>query len=374
MGDDRPVASSWLDFLETFMSTYVCCRAPIVARPALWFCVLLALGLGLPRTAPAHAPAEDMVRAAEAFLVALDDGQRSQATFSFSDQQRKDWHFIPRTRQGLPLKEMTTSQRQLAYALLQTPLSHRGLMKSLHIMTLEKILHELEGEGGRFARDPELYYFSVFGTPSTSQSWGWRVEGHHLSLNFTVVNGHDVVSTPSFFGSNPAEVKQGPRKGLRVLGAESDLGRQLVRGLTPEQQEVAIIATEAPSDIINGPGRQAQPLKPEGLPASEMDDQQLQLLEDLVKEYVFRLRPELAQQDLRKIAEAGFKKLHFAWAGGLDAGQGHYYRVQGPTFILEYDNTQNNANHVHCVWRDFDNDFGEDLLKKHYQNDPHHQP
>ena len=352
------------------MSSFASRRATRTGR-CLCLMAWVASGLLSQHAAWAHAPAEEMEQSANALLAALDQGQRATATFSFSDQQRKDWHFIPRTRQGLPLKEMSTSQRQLAYALLQTPLSHRGLMKSLHIMTLERILHEIEGDSGRFARESELYYFSIFGTPSTTQTWGWRVEGHHLSLNFTVVDGHDIVSTPSFFGSNPAEVREGPRQGLRVLGAESDLGRQLVRLLTAEQREVAVFATAAPRDIINGPDRKAQPLKPEGLSASEMNDEQLEVLENLLKEYVFRLRPELAQRDLQRITKAGFKKLQFAWAGGLEPGQGHYYRVQGPTFILEYDNTQNNANHVHCAWRDFENDFGDDLLREHYQNDPH---
>ena len=299
----------------------------------------------------AHSPAEDMVKCARAFLAALDDGQRSQATFPFPDAERKNWHFIPKDRKGLPLKEMTTSQRQLAYALLQSPLSHRGLVKSLHIMTLEQILHDLEGKGGSFRRDPELYYFTIFGQPLLDQTWGWRVEGHHLSLNFTLLGGQQVVSTPSFFGSNPAEVKQGPRRGLRVLATEEDLGRQLVQSLSPPQRSAAIVASNALRDILNDPARRAQSLDPPGLPAHQMTDQQKEILEQLVKEYVFRLRPELAAEDLKRITQAGFDKLHFAWAGSVEAGQGHYYRVQGPTFILEFDNTQNDANHVHCVWR-----------------------
>jgi hypothetical protein len=310
-----------------------------------------------------------MVYTANAFLAALEPAQRAKATFPFKDNERGNWHFIPRTRQGLPLKEMTTSQRQLAFALLQSALSHRGSIKSLHIMTLEQILYELENQSAH--RDPELYFFSVFGTPSTTQTWGWRVEGHHLSVNFTLVGGDHVVSTPSFFGANPAEIKQGPRQGLRVLAAEEDLGRELAKSLTPEQQKVAIVATEAPSDIISTPDRKAQSLEPMGLAAKAMNPAQRDLLDQLIKEYVTRLRPELAEQDLKRIHEAGFDTIHFVWAGALQRGEGHYYRVQGPTFILELDNTQNNANHVHCVWRDFQNDFGEDLLRKHYEETPH---
>lgn len=347
---------------------------PSVHRANLWLCVALVALAGpvLTRPVRAHSPAEDMTEAANALLSALDSDQRSKATFSFADSERENWHFIPRSRRGLPLKQMGTAQRQLAYALLQSPLSHRGFMKSLHIMTLEQILHELEqGGDGRFERDPELYYFSIFGQPSNDRTWGWRVEGHHLSVNFTVVDGHKVVSTPTFFGSNLAEVRDGPRKGLRVLGAETDLGRRLVKSLRAGQQELAIISTTAPRDIINGPGRAAQTLKPMGLPAAEMNESQVEIREQLIKEYVHRLRPELAERDLKRIGQAGIEKTHFAWAGGLEPGQGHYYRVQGPTFILEYDNTQNDANHVHCVWRDFENDFGQDLLRRHYQQQEH---
>ena len=335
--------------------------------PRLILVGLVAIVVGcLVGTKPAlaHGPSAEMLEAADAFLADLDEAQRAKATFEFKDQERANWHFIPRERNGLPLKEMTDSQRPLAFALLQSALSNRGLMKSLHIMTLEQILHVMEN--GAAHRDPAAYYFSIFGTPSSKEAWGWRVEGHHLSLNFTVV-GHAIVSTPSFFGTNPAEVTEGPRKGLRVLGREEDLGRKLVHSLTSEQRSTAIISTDAPDDVINGPGRKAQPLEPVGLAATEMNDEQRGVLRQIVEEYIFRLRPQLAEQDLAKIEQAGFSKLHFAWAGSLERGQRHYYRVQGPTFILEYDNTQNDANHAHCVWRNYENDFGEDLLRKHYE-------
>ena len=337
----------------------------LLPRPILVGLLAVVVGcLVGTNLARAHGPSAEMLEAANAFLADLDEAKRDKATFEFKDQERANWHFIPRERKGLPLKEMTASQRPLAFALLQSALSNRGFMKSLHIMTLEQILHVMENEAAH--RDPAAYYFSIFGTPSSREAWGWRVEGHHLSLNFTVV-GHAIVSTPSFFGTNPADVKEGPRKGLRVLGVEEDLGRKLVKSLTSEQREVAIVTADAPRDIINGPGRDAQPLEPVGLPATAMNEDQLSVLHKLVEEYIFRLRPELAKHDLAEIEKAGFSNLHFAWAGGLERGERHYYRVQGPTFILEYDNTQNRANHVHCVWRDYKNDFGVDLLRKHYE-------
>ena len=329
--------------------------------------ILLGVLVATPAVpALAHPPAKGMAEAAQAFLASLDDEQKSIATFPFDSEQRSDWHFIPKERVGLALKQMRTDQRQLAYALLQTAHSHSGFNKSLQIMTLEQILYEMENQSPR--RDPELYHVSIFGTPSTKSTWGWRVEGHHLSVNFTLVDGKQIASTPSFFGTNPAEVKEGPRKGLRVLAVEEDLARKLAKSLTEEQRQVAIISDTAPDDIINGPGRDAQPLEPAGLPASKMEKAQVKLLTRLVREYVTRLRPRLAKRELNKIRQAGHDQLHFVWAGGLERGEKHYYRVQGPTFILEYDNTQNDANHAHSVWRDFDGDFGEDLLKKHYQD------
>jgi len=312
----------------------------------------------------AHSPAEAMAEAANAFLAGLDDQQQAIARFSFDDGERINWHFIPKERVGLPLKQMRTDQQQLAYALLQSAHSHVGFKKSLQIMTLEQILHEMENQSPR--RDPALYHVSIFGEPSITKTWGWRIEGHHLSVNFTLVDGKKVSSTPSFFGTNPAEVMEGPRKGLRVLAAEEDLARQLALSLNKEQTQVAIISDVAPDDVINGPGREAEPLEPVGLSASQMGKRQARILKRLVRVYVIRLRRELARESLKKIENEGYDQLHFVWAGGLQRGDKHYYRVQGPTFILEYDNTQNEGNHAHSVWRDFDGDFGADLLKQHY--------
>jgi hypothetical protein len=238
-------------------------------------------------------------------------------------------------------------------------------------MSLEDILKELE-QGKGPTRDPELYFVSIFGTPGAADVWGWRVEGHHLSLNFTVAEGQHISVTPSFFGSNPGEVRAGPRQGLRVLAAEEDLARQLVQSMSEEQRQVAIYTNAAPSDVITGADRKAHLLSPAGLSASKMSFSQVDLLRTLIKEYVFRYRPELAERDLKKIESAGLEKLFFAWAGATEVGQGHYYRIQGPSFLMEYDNTQNNANHIHAVWRDLESDFGEDLLRKHYDQDHQH--
>ncbi len=331
----------------------------------------LALALATV-TALAHSPAEEMAEAANNFLAALTPEQRAEAVYELQDGERLNWHFIPRERKGLPLKAMTPAQQHLAHGLLSSGLSNRGYVKATTIMSLESVLKEIE-QGKGPARDPERYFFTIFGQPEAKGTWAWRVEGHHLSLNFTVVDGEVAGATPSFFGTNPGEVREGPRKGLRVLGAEEDLGRQLVKSLSEEQRTVAILQTAAPQDVITSTNRHVQPLVPDGLPASKMTQAQKQNLSLLLSEYVSRHRPELAEMDMRKIQAAGLDKIHFAWAGGLEPGQAHYYRVQGPTFVMEYDNTQNNANHIHTVWRDFDHDFGGDLLRRHYEQTPHSQ-
>jgi len=235
-------------------------------------------------------------------------------------------------------------------------------------MSLEQILAELEGPNRKMARDPELYFVTVFGTPGSKGTWGWRWEGHHLAFNFTVVNGQ-VVGSPNFLGTNPAEVREGPRKGLRVLAVEEDLARALVKSLDASQRAAAVFTNTAPRDIITGADKRVKPLSPAGVSAAKLTKEQTANLQALVREYAQRVRPDVASRDLDKIAQAGWDKVHFAWAGPLDAGKGDYYRVQGPTFLLEYDNTQNNNNHVHAVWRDFDGDFGEDLLKRHYEQE-----
>jgi hypothetical protein len=322
-------------------------------------------------TATIHAgPGGEMAEAANNFLASLAPAQQAQAGFDFKDAERFDWHFIPKARKGLPFKEMSAAQRKLAHALLNSGLSQKGYAKAVTIMSLDQILAEME-QGKGPVRDPDLYYFTIFGKPGPGETWGWRVEGHHLSVNFVVRGDEVLAATPAFFGSNPGEVREGPRQGLRVLGEEETLGREFLLSLDEDQKRIAVIAAAAPSEIITGNARTAQLLVPPGLPASQMTTGQKSALMNLIRNYAFRHRVEVAEQDLKKIEAAGPEQLHFAWAGGFQPGQGHYYRVQGPTFLLEFDNTQNNANHIHTVWRDFANDFGDDVLRRHYEEVPH---
>jgi hypothetical protein len=306
-----------------------------------------------------------MTECAQRFLAALDDGQRGKATFPFDADERMNWHFIPKERKGLPLREMRPYQRHLASALLAAGLSQTGYIKAVTIMSLEDVLKIMENDSGE-NRNPEKYYFSVFGTPSDSDAWGYRVEGHHLSQNYTVVNGK-VVDGPSFFGANPAEVRQGPRKGLRTLAGEDDLGTELIHLLDEQQQKVAIVDPTAYKDILTAASRKAALQgQPSGLSGSRMNATQFDVLMTLVEEYARNVPAELAENRIARMNEAG-RNIYFAWSGGVNRGDPHYYRVQTPLFLIELDDTQDNANHIHSVWRDITGDFGQDLLRQHYE-------
>jgi hypothetical protein len=337
-------------------------------RNSLRQLTLLAAALCLlSPTARAASPGAEMAAAANNFLNALTPEQKAVAVIDLKSDERLNWHFIPKNdRKGLQVKDMTPSQRNLAHALLSAGMSQRGYSKAVTIMSLESILHEMEKGKGN-VRDAERYFVSIFGTPGDKGAWGWRVEGHHFSQNFTIVNGKEVASTPSFMGTNPGLVLEGSRKGLRVLGVEEELARTLVKSLNDEQKKSAIYTNVAPKDIITMADKKVSALPAAGIATTKLTKEQNEQLMKVIKEYIYRVRPDVADTDMAKIQKAGVDKITFAWAGGTEQGQGHYYRIQGPTFLLEYDNTQNNANHVHAVWRDFNGDFGQDILAQHYK-------
>lgn len=319
----------------------------------------------LPLVVRGHAPGEDMAVAARAWLATLDPALRAQAAYPFADAERENWHFIPRARQGVPFKAMAPAQQEAARALLATGLSAHGVLRVETIRGLEEILRAIEGAA---RRDSALYYVTVFGEPAEHGTWGWRVEGHHLSINLTVIEGHAIAATPLFMGANPAEVRlPGPARGQRALAEEEDLGRALVQSLDPAQLRTALLSATAPGEIVTGSDRQATLERPAGVSYAALTPPQQAQLGDLVRLYASRLRPELADAEMRKIADRGWHTLTFAWAGGHARGEPHYYRIHGPHFVIEYDNTQNDANHVHTVWRDFTGDFGRDVLRAHYQ-------
>jgi hypothetical protein len=311
-----------------------------------------------------------LVSAAKQFLATLPAEKRAKAVFEFNSDERMNWHFVPKVRGGLPYKEMDEVQQRAAVELLKTSLSAGGFKKIAVIRELEKVLHVIE-QGRGPARDTELYYFAFFGEPSESGVWGWRYEGHHVSLNWTSIKGKVIASTPQFLGSNPGEVRDGPMKGTRVLAVEEDLGRALVKSLTSDQSKKAIIGDKAPADILTANKRETGLLEEEGIFYSSLTQDQQGMLITLIREYANVQRPEMAKSRLDKIKKAGIDKVRFAWMGGLEKGEGHYYRIQGPTFLIEYDNTQNNANHIHTAWRDFKGDFGRDLIAEHYKSASH---
>lgn len=339
------------------------------------FAAAIALTLGL-RPAAAHDAGPQMAEIAKTFLGSLTPDQRAKASFKFEDEEeRTNWHFIPRERKGLPMKEMRPQSRLLAHALLSTGLSFRGAAKAQTIMSLEEVLYEMESSADeskrtatREKRDPEKYYVSIFGEPSATGTWGWRIEGHHVSMNFTLKDGQLVRATPSFFGSNPGEVRQGPLTGVRVLAREEELGRELAKSFSADQDKKAIISETPPKEMVTAAERKVNPLSPDGISEADMTDAQKKLLHDIVAEYLMRVRPDIAREAIDAENKTG-TPLHFAWAGSKERGQGHYYRLQGKTFLLEYDNVQNEANHVHSVWRAFDGDFGRDILGEHYKAD-----
>ena len=337
----------------------------------LLLALLLLPGLaetGVAQTAP---PTPTMLDAARTFLADLNPAQKSKAVLPFNSEERFRWFYTPVSRKGIPLKELSASQKLAGLALLRAGLSEKGYTKAEMIRKLEDVLRELERS---HARDPDLYFFTFFGEPSANSAWGWRYEGHHCSQNWTIVNGKLIGSSPQFFGANPAEVRDGPMKGTRVLSAEEDLGRSLVKSLSAAQRAEAVLNTSAPDDIVTTNQRKAAIKEDQGLAYSQLSQDQQGTLLALIEEYLNAQPQAEARQRLDKIRQAGFDRIKFAWMGGLEKGEGHYYRVQGSTFLIEYDNTQNNANHIHCVWRDFNGDWGEDLLADHYRNSPHHRP
>jgi hypothetical protein len=316
-----------------------------------------------------------MADAAGKLVAALTPDQKKVAMFPFDGTEREHWGFVPTeifARNGLTIGSMSAPQRALVHELLRAGLSQSGYLTATSIMDLEIVLRAIEdagggdaGRGARMVRDPVKYFVSVFGTPSKTGTWGWRVEGHHVSLNFTVVNGSMVASTPQFFGSNPAEVRDGVKKGLRILANEEDTARTLLMALDQTERNKAVINTAAPGDIATMNSVKINPLSPSGIMAAELKPGQRDMLMKVIDAYASAMASDIAADRLAKLRKAGIDKIGFAWAGDVERGKRHYYRVQGPTFLIEYDNTQNDANHIHSVWRDFDGDFGRDLLREH---------
>nr|MBI1231997.1 DUF3500 domain-containing protein [Cytophagales bacterium] len=318
---------------------------------------------------------QDLAPFATEFLNSLTPTLQQKASFPFDNSERFNWHFIPRERKGVTFHDMDDSQTKAALALIRASLSTQGEEKTKAIFELENVLRIVENrpENDTY-RDPLNYYFSVFGDPRTDLPWGWRLEGHHISLNFSSQKGKIVSATPTFFGSNPGIVQVDLHRGRQVLEKERSMGFALLHSLDSSQLRTAVYTDKAPADILTSNNRNASLLSPTGISYNELTTPQKDMLEALIRHYLQNYDEETQRNMWNKIKSEGLDKLHFAWAGSQknELGQPHYYRIQSPQFLIEYDNVQNDANHVHTVVRDLSNDFGEDVLGHHYIRDHSH--
>ena len=316
-----------------------------------------------------EAAAREITAAVRAWLDGLDAAQRTQAVFPFETPERFVWAYTPGPRQGLAIRDMRPDQRAASSAVVAAAMSSRTASEIAAIIALEAVLGELEQAGGRsgwLRRDPELYWFAVFGAPGSPTPWSWRIGGHHIAIHVTVTDDRVIGTTPSFLGANPAIIPSGPRAGERTLPGEEELARALVSELTPKERGAAVVDSIAPADILTGTGRLADMRSvPIGVRHADLGGPRQAALERLIRHYVTRMRPEVAESAWERILADGLGDATFAWAGSDAPGRGHYYAVRGPRFVIECDNTQNGGNHIHAVWRDLDNDWGEDLLADH---------
>ena len=287
-----------------------------------------------------------------------------------NDKARRDWSYWPRPRVGLALGQMTAEQRMMVHDLLNSFMTPAGYLKVVHIMQLEELLHDRENLG--LERGNEKYWLAFFGTPSMDEPWGWRFEGHHVSLNISVAPGGGVRVTPTFFGADPAEIRVGALAGFRPHAGIEDLGRELVLALSDVDREIAVLSEEAPGDIFATQFAALpddwetwhQTLQPEGIAVADLNSEQRHIVQRILDEVVTTYRPEISSAYLKTI---DIDELSFAWMGSVQRRRAHYYRLQGSDFVFEFDNVQNDANHIHSVWRSKSGDFGNDLLLEHYQ-------
>ncbi len=306
------------------------------------------------------------------FINTLSKTQKAKAVLSFDDARKTHWHYLPHSmfpREGIAIKELEFPQKVLLAKLLESFLSKAGYETTLHIIDLENVLAELSGDA--VYRDAEKYYITFYGNPEKDVLWAWSFEGHHISLNFTVSNGQ-VTLAPRFFGANPAIISHGERKGERSFKSEEDLALQVINGMTTEQRTVAIFRNTAYPDVVTGNSSEVSPMAAVGIKFDDLDEQQQKALLQLIEQHLSYRLPERTASIMQQLKENETQDLYFGWAGATALDKPHYYRIQGKSFVIELDNTQNNANHIHIVWRDFKGDFGRDIIKAHYKTSNHH--
>ncbi len=315
--------------------------------------------------------AQDLPAKANAFITMLSDTQKTKALYPFDTAERYRFMYVPLDdRKGISMNELSAAQQTAVFDLLKTSLSTETITKMKSIMLLDNVLKEMEHrKADDHYRDPGKYFITLFGIPSATTTWGWRFEGHHIAFHFSANKKELVGGTPSFLGSNPAIVLQGPQKDENVLKDETDQGFMLLHALSAAEQKKAIIDTAAPNEILTAASRKAMIANPAGIRYKELSAANQQLFLQLLGLYVHRYTKLFADKMLKDIQVAGLDNLWFTWAGYTEhvLGKPYYYRIQGPSIIIEYDNSQNNANHIHTVIRDLNNDFGGDLLLQHYK-------
>jgi hypothetical protein len=315
--------------------------------------------------------AQSPAAAAKKFIGLLDSSQHHEAVYPFDDEERYVYHYFPvNDRKGLSLAAMSPAQRDAAFALVRSCIDGQAEKKIREIIQLEVLLKQIENRPAEdHFRDPGKYFFTVFGIPSANTTWGWRIEGHHVYFNFSAKDNKLVGGSPAFLGSNPAIVQSGPDKGKEILKEEKETGLALLKLLNDDQKKKAIFSAEAPGEIITGIKRDASMENNQGITFASLNSGQQEQLLAIITLYVHRFTKVFASDMLDEIRKAGLDNIRFAWAGSEATGPGHphYYRIQGPTIIIEYDNTQNNGNHLHTVVRDLKHDFGGDALLQHYR-------
>lgn len=303
------------------------------------------------------------------FVNSLDSLQRTITLRPFEDINRYDWHFLPPTimpRNGIAVKELDSSQKIKFYEMLKEFLSDQGVRRTQEIMSYEYLLKELQPNNP--TRIPENYFIAIYGDPATNKNWGWKFSGHHVALNFTIVN-NQLAFAPFFFGVAPAIVKEGKKKGNRIIKDEEDLGLQLINSLSIEQKRKAVFQTEPFYDIVTANSVQTGPLTEVGIAAEDLTMEQKVILNKIIVAYLSSMPEQRAKIRMDRVVKEDMDKIKFGWAGSFELTVAHYYRIQGKTFMIEFDNIQ--GNHIHTVWRDFNGDFGFDLLREHYQNVKH---
>ncbi|MGF1671065.1 MAG: DUF3500 domain-containing protein [Balneolaceae bacterium] len=305
------------------------------------------------------------------FLQSLNDDQRDLAQKTFDYLFKEYWHYLPGNttpRTGLRLDSINEDQKKMVFELLRSSLSEKGYDKTRRIIDLENVLAEIEGN--KDFRDPDKYFIEFFGNPETDSLWAWSFQGHHLSFHFTILNGHTSIA-PRFMGASPAMIMEGPRKGEKTLHREEDLGFELLNSLSDEQRKKAIFREHAYYDVVITNSIEVGPLRAVGIRYDALNTAQKLILMELINEYLSVMPAEISQKRIENLKQEELSDIMFGWAGATERGIGHYYRVQGASFLIEFDNTQGQANHIHSVWRDFDGDFGRDLIREHYENSNH---